>query len=342
LGFGDAGVSTGTILREYWTGIEGAAVSNLTSSPDFPDNPSGSDYLTSFEAPTDWADYYGTYVRGYLHPPTSGDYTFWIASDDASELWLSTDDNPDNAVLIASVAGWCQSRDWDNQTGSDNPNQESAPISLTGGQKYYIEALQKEGGGGDNLAVAWEGPSFGRDVIGGQHLSPWTGGVINTDVQEDMLGINASLWVRLEFHLEEGAPDLFDILTLRMKYEDGFVAYLNGQKVAERNAPGSLYWNSTADSDRPIEDSSVFENINLMAFLGLLQSRPAKNVLAIHGLNDSKDDDEFLVLPDLIAACFCAPAVENGVTIFSSAEPAPRACSLSWWNHFQPSGSTRL
>ncbi|MHC4464011.1 MAG: LamG-like jellyroll fold domain-containing protein, partial [Planctomycetota bacterium] len=82
--------------------------------------------------------------------------------------------------------------------------------------------------------------------------------------------------------------------------EDGFAAYLNGQKVAECNAPGSLYWNSTADSDRPLEDSSVFENINLMAYLGILQS--GNNVLAIHGLNDNKDDDEFLVLPELIAA----------------------------------------
>jgi hypothetical protein len=295
LGFGDAGVGTGTILREYWTGIEGSAVSDLTSSPDFPDNPSGSDYLTSFEAPTDWADYYGTYIRGYLHPPTSGDYTFWIASDDASELWLSTDDNPANKVMIANVPGWSNSREW-----TKYAEQRSASITLTGGHRYYIEALQKEQGGGDNLAVAWEGPTFGFDVINGQYLSPWTGGVINTDVQEDMLGVNASLWARLEFDLEEGAADIFDILTLRMKYEDGFAAYLNGQRVEGSNAPGSLYWNSTADFDRPLENSSVFENFNLMAYLGTLQS--GNNVLAIHGLNDSKDDDAFLVLPELIAA----------------------------------------
>ncbi|MHC4463157.1 MAG: PA14 domain-containing protein, partial [Planctomycetota bacterium] len=166
-----------------------------------------------------------------------------MASDDASELWLSTGENPANKVMIANVPGWTNSRVWDKY-----PEQRSASITLTGGQRYYIEALQKEHGGGDNLAVAWEGPTFGLNVIGGQYLSPWTGGVINTDVQEDMLGINASLWTRLEFHLEEGEPDVFNILTLRMKYEDGFAAYLNGQKVAECNAPGSLYWNSTADS----------------------------------------------------------------------------------------------
>jgi hypothetical protein len=49
----------------------------------------------------------------------------------------------------------------------------STPVSLVGGQKYYIEALFKEGGGGDNLAVAWQGPdSPDRTVIDGSFLSP--------------------------------------------------------------------------------------------------------------------------------------------------------------------------
>ncbi|MHC4113510.1 MAG: LamG-like jellyroll fold domain-containing protein, partial [Planctomycetota bacterium] len=57
-------------------------------------------------------------------------------------------------------------------------------------------------------------------------------GMISTSVQEDMLGINASLWIRTEFDLELGEPEIFDTLTLRMKYEDGFAAYINGQEVA--------------------------------------------------------------------------------------------------------------
>ncbi|MHC4331155.1 MAG: lamin tail domain-containing protein, partial [Planctomycetota bacterium] len=142
IGFSDVGGAVGTIKREYWTGIDGPSVSDLTNNSNYPDNPSGSSEPTLFEAPLDWADDYGTRMHGFLYPPANGDYTFWIASDDASELWLSTDDNPDNVVLIASIAGWCQSRDWDNQTGTDNPNQQSASISLTGGQRYYIKALQ--------------------------------------------------------------------------------------------------------------------------------------------------------------------------------------------------------
>ncbi|MBW8041159.1 MAG: hypothetical protein FVQ85_14310, partial [Planctomycetes bacterium] len=291
IGFGDIGGSTGTILREYWTGITGQSVSDLTGNSNYPDNPSGSSEPTSFEAPTGWSDNYGTRMHGFLYPPASGLYTFWIASDDNSELWLSTDVNPANKSMIASVPSWTDSREWNKFS-----SQRSTSITLDGGQRYYIEALHKEGAGGDNLAVTW---SFGQPIEG-QYLSPWTGSWVATDVQDDMFGVNASLWTRIEFILEEGDVGAFDTLMLRMKYEDGFVAYLNGQYIAKGNAPGSLSWNSTALSDRPNEDSSVFEDINLNDFLGTLQS--GKNVLAIHGLNDNKNNSEFLILPELVAA----------------------------------------
>lgn len=162
------GVGSGQILREWWTGISGNPLVNLTSDPDFPDNPAGSDFMTSFEAPTNWADNYGTRMRGFLHVPISGQYQFWIASDDEGRLLLGTDDTEESAVEIASVPGWSASRIWDKY-----PEQQSALISLVAGQRYYIEALQKEGGGGDNLAVAWAIPGAGLQVIEGQYLSPY-------------------------------------------------------------------------------------------------------------------------------------------------------------------------
>jgi hypothetical protein len=126
------------------------------------------------------------------------------------------------------------------------------------------------------------------------------GGFSGTNVKNDMLGVNASLWMRTEFNLELGEPEIFDTLTLRMKYEDGFVAYINGQQVYSSRAPNPVEWNSTADSNRPIQDASVFEAINLTAFLDTLQA--GKNVLAIHGLNDGSTDPNFLILPELTAA----------------------------------------
>ncbi len=159
------------------------------------------------------------------------------------------------------------------------------------------------------------------------------GGFSGTDVKNDMLGSNASLWMRSEFNLELGEPELFDKLILRMKYEDGFVAYLNGQQVCSRNAPGSLQWNSTADSNRPIQDASVFEVINLTAYLGVLQA--GKNVLAIHGLNDNAGDPNFLILPELTAA-------SNMSVPQYFTTPTPRAFNVSgalgavdevWFSH---------
>jgi hypothetical protein len=164
-----SGDATGFILREWWTGISGTSVSNLTSDINYPTNPNGRALITSLEGPTDWADNYGTRIRGYLYPPADGNYTFWFASDDNGQLWLSTDDNPSNAILIAYVNDWTNSHEWTKYT-----SQTSSPKPLLAGHKYYIEALQKEGGGGDNIAVAWQGPGIAtQQVIDGAYLSPW-------------------------------------------------------------------------------------------------------------------------------------------------------------------------
>jgi hypothetical protein len=168
-------IGEGTILREWWLGISGG-LSDFLNNANYPENPSGWNLPTSFEAPTNWADNYGTRMRGYIHPPETGNYTFWIASDDASELRLSTNEDPANAVVISYITGWTPSRQWFN-----NPSQESVEIPLVAGQRYYIEAVQKEGGGGDNLAVAWELPdSTFEGPIPGIRLSPWVESTNNT------------------------------------------------------------------------------------------------------------------------------------------------------------------
>ncbi|MFH1716331.1 MAG: PA14 domain-containing protein [Planctomycetota bacterium] len=160
---------TGTILREVWEGISGTAVSDLTGNAAYPGNPTYSDEVSLFEAPIDFADNFGSRIHGWLHPDTSGDYIFWISSDDNSELWLSTDETPANAVLISQVTNWTDPRQFD-----DTDVIPSNPIPLEGGQKYYIKALYKEGGGGDNCAVAWEGPDNPeRAVISGYYLTPF-------------------------------------------------------------------------------------------------------------------------------------------------------------------------
>ena len=160
---------TGEILFEYWDGI-GGTLDSLYNSDKWPEQPDRWEYRTSLEGETDWAETYSTRVRGFLHPPQTGTYFFWIASDDGSGLWLSRDEDPDSATQIANVPEWTNPREW-----IKFASQQSGAIHLKAGNRYYIEARHAEGGGGDHLAVAWAGPGIGSDplVISGVYLSPW-------------------------------------------------------------------------------------------------------------------------------------------------------------------------
>ena len=153
-----------------WVGLEGRESPLITALPDYPHAPAGSGILPTFEAPTNWSDFYVTRVRGYLHPPTSGNYTFWIASDDSSELCLSTDASAANARRIAFVGTgrFTQSRAW-----GTYPTQKSREIFLQAGATYYLEALHQDQAGVDFLAVAWQGPGLEQAVIEGRYLTPF-------------------------------------------------------------------------------------------------------------------------------------------------------------------------
>src|SRR5881394_604490 len=165
--------TTNGVLREVYYNIGGSTVANLTSAPNYPARPDEEFIDSAFEAPTNFSDNYGQRMRALLVPPVSGSYVFWISSDDNSVLYLSTDADPAHKVQIASVTAWTNSRQWNTY-----PSQKSVPISLTNGMRYYIEALQKEGAGGDDLAVTWQrpgsaAPADGAAPIPGSNLVPY-------------------------------------------------------------------------------------------------------------------------------------------------------------------------
>src|SRR4051812_27103909 len=75
----------GSILREIWENLPGATVNDLRNSAVYPNQPTTSGEITDFfEAPSNVGDQYGQRIHGYIVPPVTGNYTFWIASDDAS------------------------------------------------------------------------------------------------------------------------------------------------------------------------------------------------------------------------------------------------------------------
>src|SRR5262249_4079503 len=96
---------TSGVYREVYLNITGSTVADLTNNAKFPSSPDQTDYLTtSFEMPINTADNYGTRCRALVTAPVTGNYVFWISSDDASTLFLSTDESPATKVTIASVA----------------------------------------------------------------------------------------------------------------------------------------------------------------------------------------------------------------------------------------------
>ncbi|HEY8240522.1 MAG TPA: PA14 domain-containing protein, partial [Kiritimatiellia bacterium] len=146
------------------------SVASLTNHASYPHAPTTTNWITDlFEVPVNVGDDYGQRVRGYVIPPVSGYYTFWISSDDQSELWLSTNAAPStNYSRIARVLSWTNPREWTKET-----NQQSAPILLAAGQLYAFYALMKEGAGGDNLAVRWRLPDGTiQEPMPAAHLAP--------------------------------------------------------------------------------------------------------------------------------------------------------------------------
>jgi hypothetical protein len=120
-------------------------------------------------------------------------------------------------------------------------------------------------------------------------------GLISTDLRPQMHGVNASAWLRLPFTLTD--PAEVDQLTLKLKYDDGFQAWLNGVPVASSNTPAVLQWNSAAPEAGSNQDAVAFENFGLGSALASL--RAGTNVLAIHGLNAGASNPDFLQLAQL-------------------------------------------
>jgi hypothetical protein len=160
--------STGhAVTFSDWQNVNGTT---LDSIPTYTAATSSST-LASMETQSNSGDNLGTRLQAYLTPPISGSYTFWMASDDNGQLFLSTDATAANRDPIASVTSWTNAEAYDTY-----PSQKSSPITLVAGERYYIEAWSKEATGGDNLSVAWSGPNLTRQVISGDYVSATTAG----------------------------------------------------------------------------------------------------------------------------------------------------------------------
>ncbi|RKX36885.1 MAG: hypothetical protein DRP64_17965, partial [Verrucomicrobia bacterium] len=137
--------------------------------------------------------------------------------------------------------------------------------------------------------TAW---SSGTTGVGYENSPADYADLIESTIPAGSLGC----YVRIPFSITD--PQTLNQLFLRMKYDDGFVAYLNGVEVVTANAPASPFWNSTAIADHPDVLAVESEEFDISAHLHLLVE--GNNLLAIHTLNTWSTSSDMLCLPALV------------------------------------------
>lgn len=176
---------------------------------------------------------------------------------------------------------------------------------------------------------AWRGGGAFDD----SSWTPTTGGVgyemstgyrdyFSLDVQTQMYGKNASCFVRVPFSFARD-PATVGQGTLSVRYDDGFIAYLNGVEIARRNFTGEPAWNSVASSLHDDSEAVVFENIEVANLRAVL--RKGNNVLAIHAMNSPATSSDFLISVELTASEI--PGGTTPLQVLPYTGPVPLAAS---------------
>ena len=140
------------LLLETWTGIPGNGIDDLTRSAAFA---SAANHKEVIPVPKvgQLGDNYGSRLSGWIIPPVTGTYVFFVSGDDQTQVFLATDGGNGRGTLIAQVTAWTSDEEWGKE-----PTQRSAPIALSASKPCRLEILHKQGGGGDHLTVGWQLP----------------------------------------------------------------------------------------------------------------------------------------------------------------------------------------
>lgn len=155
-----------------------------------------------------------------------------------------------------------------------------------------------------SLGDSWIVPDFdasawasGRAALGFETSPENYASLIQTDVRAEMAGQRNSCFVRIPFVVENVTR--LSNWRLRVQFDDGFVAWLNGARVTERNSPDPLNWDSTATANHPDAEALVPEEFDLTPYFDRLMT--GTNWLAIQVMNVSASSSDLLVVPEITA-----------------------------------------
>jgi hypothetical protein len=140
-------------------------------------------------------------------------------------------------------------------------------------------------------------------------------GLIGLDISP-MQNVNTTVYIRVPFTVED--PSAIQALTLRMRFDDGMIAYINGQEVARFNAPepSTERWNSAATTNRSESAAANPVDFTIPRFDFL---HVGTNILAVQGLIYQKSSSSMLIVPELLATV----AVTDGSSFRYFLTPTP-------------------
>jgi hypothetical protein len=144
------GGNAGYVSRDIWTGLPGGKLKDLTASAAFPKPANDSSLVSSALNFGSYGDNYGQRIQGLIVPPKSGNWRFWLASDDAGEFQLSTSASSVDKCRAAYVENWVAVGNYD-----ASATQKSESKTLVAGTPYYFEILHKENTLVDHASLAW-------------------------------------------------------------------------------------------------------------------------------------------------------------------------------------------
>ena len=201
--------------------------------------------------------------------------------------------------------------------------------------------------------AAFWGSDIGAALIDQHRLSgagtfptPLYAAHFQTNVQETVRGTSTGLYTRHSFTVTDRTR--FSALRLRVKYDDGFVAYLNGTEILRRNVSGTRTFDSVAGLDRAENQAVVFEDADVTA-AALPVLTNGTNILAIHGLTFASAATDFLLTPVLDATLtpsaqvpgYFSAATPGGPNAATTVSPGP-ALSDVVHSPAQPAAATAI
>jgi len=149
------------------------------------------------------------------------------------------------------------------------------------------------------------------------------------NVGDAMYGKNTSCYIRIPFVLTRAGVQNISKLTLRVRYDDGFVACLNGTEVQRALADGTPTWNSGASGSHLDSDAIVFEDFDISGYLNAL--REGDNLLAIQALNQGTTSSDFLLSVELTATPKGGSSNPSGVAPTAIQYASPATLTKSIW-----------